>query len=252
MSLEDPFFVVKEEVEKAVNTSEGLYQRWTQLLEDTNSVSKEEYDWTMNELRNSLRSIEWDVEDLEETISIVEANPRKFRIEPSDLDTRRLFVTRTKDRVREMKEHMSSPGTKTREDKKSRQSLLPNGPGRPKHKYSRLEQEAEDENQRFIRDSNQQQQLIMESQDDQIDRVADSVGVLKNMSHSIGNELDEQAVMLDDFSTELENTESRLDGVMKKMAKVTRMSNGEYLLSVILFFCARIDDAYLSFRACTY
>ena len=37
-------------------------------------------------------------------------------------------------------------------------------------------------------------QLIMESQDDQIDRVADSVGVLKNMSHSIGNELDEQAV----------------------------------------------------------
>lgn len=34
----------------------------------------------------------------------------------------------------------------------------------------------------------------MESQDDQIDRVADSVGVLKNMSHSIGNELDEQAV----------------------------------------------------------
>ncbi|XP_030853451.1 syntaxin-6 [Strongylocentrotus purpuratus] len=248
MSLEDPFFVVKEEVEKAVNTSEGLYQRWTQLLEDTNSVSKEEYDWTMNELRNSLRSIEWDVEDLEETISIVEANPRKFRIEPSDLDTRRLFVTRTKDRVREMKEHMSSPGTKTREDKKSRQSLLPNGPGRPKHKYSRLEQEAEDENQRFIRDSNQQQQLIMESQDDQIDRVADSVGVLKNMSHSIGNELDEQAVMLDDFSTELENTESRLDGVMKKMAKVTRMSNDKrqwmaiavllvvMLIVIILFF----------------
>lgn len=54
-----------------MNTSEGLYQRWTQLLEDTNSVSKEEYDWTMNELRNSLRSIEWDVEDLEETINIL-------------------------------------------------------------------------------------------------------------------------------------------------------------------------------------
>lgn len=55
--------------------------------------------------------------------------------------------------------------------------------------------------------------------------------------------------MLDDFSTELENTESRLDGVMKKMAKVTRMSNGEYLLSVILFICARIDDT--SCIACT-
>ena len=69
------------EVEKAVNTSEGLYQRWTQLLEDTNSVSKEEYDWTMNELRNSLRSIEWDVEDLEETINIL------FRIQSFILET---------------------------------------------------------------------------------------------------------------------------------------------------------------------
>ncbi|XP_071510647.1 syntaxin-6-like [Diadema antillarum] len=225
MSLEDPFFVVKEEVEKAVTTSEGLYQRWCKLLEDTSSVSKEEYDWTTNEVRNSLRSIEWDLEDLEETISIVEANPRKFKIEPHELDGRKLFVKRTKDRVQEMKDHMSSPGTRSREDKKTRQSLLSNGPGRPKHKYSRLEQEAEDDNQRFINDNSQQQQIIMEAQDDQIDRVADSVGILKNMSHTIGKELDEQAVMLDDFSTEMENTESRLDSVMKKMAKVTRMSN---------------------------
>lgn len=33
--------------------------------------------------------------------------------------------------------------------------------------------------------------------------------------------------MLDGFSTELENTETKLDSVMKKMAKVTKMSNGE-------------------------
>ena len=32
--------------------------------------------------------------------------------------------------------------------------------------------------------------------------------------------------MLDDLSTAMENTESKLDSVMKKMAKVTRMSNG--------------------------
>ena len=54
-----------------MNTSEGLYQRWCELLDDSNSVGKEEYDWTTNELRNSLRSIEWDLEDLEETIDIL-------------------------------------------------------------------------------------------------------------------------------------------------------------------------------------
>ncbi|CDQ92766.1 unnamed protein product [Oncorhynchus mykiss] len=71
MSMEDPFFVVKCEVQKAVNTSQGLYQRWSELLQDPSGTSKEEVDWTTNELRNSLRSIEWDLEDLDETINIL-------------------------------------------------------------------------------------------------------------------------------------------------------------------------------------
>ena len=34
----------------------------------------------------------------------------------------------------------------------------------------------------------------MEAQDDELDRVSGSVGVLKHMGHAIGGELDEQAV----------------------------------------------------------
>ena len=37
-------------------------------------------------------------------------------------------------------------------------------------------------------------QMLIEAQDDNIVRVADSVGVLKHMGQTIGNELDEQAV----------------------------------------------------------
>ena len=33
--------------------------------------------------------------------------------------------------------------------------------------------------------------------------------------------------MLDEFGHEIENTESRMDNVMKKMAKVLHMSNGK-------------------------
>ena len=63
--------VAFSEVQKAVQMARGLYQRWCELLDDPLTVSKEEYDWTTNELRNSLRSIEWDLEDLEETINIL-------------------------------------------------------------------------------------------------------------------------------------------------------------------------------------
>ena len=52
-------------------TAKALYHRWKELVENPQSGLKEELDWTTNELRNSLRSIEWDLEDLEETINIL-------------------------------------------------------------------------------------------------------------------------------------------------------------------------------------
>lgn len=235
MSLEDPFFVVKGEVEKAVSTSESLYQRWCELLHDTDSVPKDKLEWTTNELKNSLKSIEWDVEDLEETIGIVEANPRKFKIMQEELESRRRFVSNTKSRLEQMKAHMNSPTSRSKQESATRKGLFTNGPKKTKGKYTRLENEMESENQRFIEDQSQQQQLIMEAQDDQMDRVADSVSVLKHMGQTIGNEFDEQAVMLDGFSTELENTETKLDSVMKKMAKVTKMSNDKRQWTAIIF-----------------
>lgn len=35
--------------------------------------------------------------------------------------------------------------------------------------------------------------------------------------------------MLDDFGNELDSTESKLDSTMKKVAKVLRMNNGEFV-----------------------
>ncbi|XP_067846914.1 syntaxin-6 [Heptranchias perlo] len=229
MSMADPFFVVKGEVQKAVNTAQGLYQRWAELLEDPSSASKEECDWTTNELRNSLRSIEWDLEDLDETISIVETNPRKFNLDPAELSKRKAFITSTKQIVKEMKDHMSSSSVQALVDQKNRLALLSSrtsqGPSSTSDKYSRLDQELQAVNSHFIEDQHVQQQLIAEQQDDQLELVSGSIGVLKNMSQKIGNELDEQAVMLDEFSYELDSTQSRLDNVMKKLAKVSHMTS---------------------------
>jgi len=217
------------EVLKTTETAKALYHRWTELIDDPRGCSKDEYDWTTNELRNSLRSIEWDLEDLEETISIVEKNPKKFKIEGGEVSERRMFVERTKTFVKEIKDRLSSPATKTstKEDAGVRQSLLrSNGPDRPMNKYTRLnDTEVESANDRFLEDVGAQQQMIIKSQDDQLDMIGSSVKVLKDMSHHIGNELDEQSVMLDDFSREMETTETRMDTVMKKISKVLHMSN---------------------------
>nr|KAF6275743.1 syntaxin 10 [Pipistrellus kuhlii] len=202
MSLEDPFFVVRGEVQKAVNTARGLYQRWCELLQEGAAVGREELDWTTNELRNGLRSIEWDLEDLEETIDIpegiVEANPGKPTAQkPSSdlLDASVVSVT-----------------------------------------------------SRYIEEQQATQQLIMDQQDQQLELVSGSIRVLKHMSGRVGEELDEQGIMLDTFAHEMDLTQSRMDGVLRKMAKVSHMTSdrrqwcaivvllGVLLLVLILLF----------------
>uniref|UniRef100_A0AAZ3PHP3 t-SNARE coiled-coil homology domain-containing protein n=1 Tax=Oncorhynchus tshawytscha TaxID=74940 RepID=A0AAZ3PHP3_ONCTS len=225
MSMEDPFFVVKCEVQKAVNTAQGLYQRWSELLQDPSGTSKEEVDWTTNELRNSY--------SLTVNASIVESNPKKFNLDTVELTKRKGFITSTRQTVKEMKDHMSSPTALAMSDKKNRQALLGNSgsqgpiwqPG--PDKYTRLDQELRTANSMFIDEQQTQQQLMAEQQDDQLELVSGTIGVLKNMSERIGMELDEQTVMLDDFSNEMEGTHSRLDNVMKKLAKVSNMTTGE-------------------------
>ncbi|XP_052446955.1 syntaxin-6-like [Carassius gibelio] len=231
MSMEDPFFVVKGEVQKAVNTAQGLHQRWMELLQDPGGASKEEVDWTTNELRNSLRSIEWDLEDLDETISIVEANPKKFNLDAMELAKRKAFITSTRQTVREMKDHMASPMGVTVPEIKNRQTLMGDGGSHgpiwqpSADKYTRLDRELQTANSQFIEEQQTQQQLIADQQDEQLELVSGTIGVLKNMSQRIGQELDEQSVMLDDFSHEMDSTQSRLDNVMKKLAKVSHMTS---------------------------
>lgn len=207
---------MKEEVQKAILGVKNLFSKWRELQETGTRSSQEELEYTTNELRNSLRSIEWDLEDLEETVGIVEKNPRKFKISDYELQERRNFVEKTKASVRDMKNQLSSP---------SRRQMASNGPGMPQDKYRRLDEEMEQANHRFIDDTQQQQKLLIRSQDEQLDMIGSSVGVLKNMSQQIGNELEDQNLLLDDFHHEMDSTESKMDITMKKMAKVMHMSN---------------------------
>lgn len=94
-------------------------------------------------------------------------------------------------------------------------------------KYSRLPNDSDSPtaSKRPLDTVLQQQQKLVEHQDDQLHIMSDSVSNIRSMSHHIGVELDEQAVMLDEFGTEIENAESKLDATMRKMAKVLHMSN---------------------------
>jgi len=305
MALEDPFFVVKDEVLKALLKTRDLFESWRMGDEGRDLRSAEEQEWATTELRNSLRSIEWDLEDLDDTVQIVEKNPAKFRIDASELAVRKAFIQQTRDEVNQMKDRTNNTNPAAAADGSSSRNLEPSldtiplaSPSSPvaaaaaghpsslmshsssshglrqhpqqrQHngggvsggiksavggsvpglgtKYSRLPSEADSpghastgaataaassngggvfsSTSQMIQHQQLQQERLLSQQDDRLQIMSDSVGTLRNVSGQIGNELDEQAVMLDEFGTEIENAESKLDATMRKMAKVLHMAN---------------------------
>jgi len=233
MSLEDPFFVVKDEVTKALNRTRSLHQRWKDLqCQEVVFSSKEEYHRTSTELRNSIRSIEWDLEDLEDTIAIVEKNPGRFRLDANEVLQRRLFIQSTRDEIADVKEKVHMRGRDS--DQTVRKPLLENAssPARnpPKSStagYTRIPIQNDDDGDEDDTPHAlvQQQASLVRQQDEQLVLISGSVGALKNMSREIGSELDQQALMLDEMGNEMESAESKLDSTLKKMAKVLRMSS---------------------------
>uniref|UniRef100_A0A1I7UAI6 t-SNARE coiled-coil homology domain-containing protein n=1 Tax=Caenorhabditis tropicalis TaxID=1561998 RepID=A0A1I7UAI6_9PELO len=86
------------------------------------------------------------------------------------------------------------------------------------------------------------QEQIIQEQDEELELVGNSVRTLRGMSSMIGDELDQQSIMLDDLGQEMEYAETRLDTAMKKMAKLTHLEDESsqckmiMVLSALLFF----------------
>jgi len=60
-----------------------MQHQWRNMLNETSLSKRDDYDRVSNELRNSLRSIEWDLEDLDETIDILLLLCVVFFVDPS-------------------------------------------------------------------------------------------------------------------------------------------------------------------------
>ena len=90
---QDPFFAVKEEVEHSITVVNQLFEKWQELRSDQKKA--DECEWTSSELLSGLRSIEWDLQDLEDTVSIVESSREKFQVDDEEVQANAAFSAPT-------------------------------------------------------------------------------------------------------------------------------------------------------------
>jgi len=236
--LQDPFYVVKEEVQQSVSGITTLYERWQELLKNTNVAQNDEYKWTVNQLKTGIKSIEWDLQDLEETIGIVEGNRQRFKLDQAEVESRKKFIVETKSVIKRMKDELNSASSKGKVDNDQRQALM-TSKDRPRDipdRFSGLENAVQQDNDRYIGDQQQQQMHIMTQQDDHLNAISQTVGHLGAMGEQIHSELLQQNRILDEMDDKVERTSARLTGVLRKVNKLLESTSDrvQWCLIIVL------------------
>jgi len=164
MSLDDPFIVVKDEVCKALGRTRELFQHWSENCQGSNEVSE----WVASQLRNGLRSLEWDLDDLEATLAIAK---RQGLRDNKEISSRLNFIIKTRQEIQNIKDELNLK----REDwdTSARQPESPKG-GSKKAKYTKLENESPEK------------------------------VVVVSSANTLCVECDENALMLEDFGQEVD------------------------------------------------
>lgn len=75
---------------------------------------------------------------------------------------------------------------------------------------------------------------VLREQDEQLDRLGESIGRQRDLSIQIGDELDEHVQMLDDVDEHVDRHQTRLDKARKNLGYVARKANDNKQLTTII------------------
>ncbi|KAJ8329787.1 hypothetical protein BDV3_003965 [Batrachochytrium dendrobatidis] len=255
---DDPFFVVKREVEQSLVQVGSLYQAWFQQL-TSNTVSETDLKRQGADIRDILRNIVADLDELDETIhilfkllylQIVQSNPARFKLDRSHIDERKQFVQESRKKVEEMKSSVNNPSAARMGGQQGMRNNLMGSNKTRTDKYGRTEDEYKVSNQKFVEREQQQQQALMQDQDAQMSDVAVTVGNLREVARVMGSELDDQTRLLGEVETQVDSTQGRLEDGMKRMKdfiKANSDSRQQWCIAILVVILVLIIVLVLSF-----
>ena len=93
----DPGGPIQLEVERGMQTMIEQHSTWLELC--AAGQRGEEFDWRTAELLSCLRAIEWDLQDLEDAVSIVEGNRKKFSLDDAAVQSGKDFIEMIRNKI---------------------------------------------------------------------------------------------------------------------------------------------------------
>ncbi|CAL9198173.1 unnamed protein product [Musa hybrid cultivar] len=236
---QDPFYVVKEEIQESINKLQVTFQQW----EQTPSNTGESVHLT-KQLVVSCESIEWQVDELDMAIAVAVRNPAWYGLDEVELEKRRRWTSTARYQVGNIrktveagKEKQNSFSLGTNGVRKELMGLRNDHASQAGRSNNYINQDNDD----FISSESDQQLLLIKKQDEELDELSASVRRIGDVGLTIHDELVGHTFcccrenLLDEFGMEMETTSNRLDFVQKKVAKVMKKAGAKGQIMMIAF-----------------
>lgn len=220
----DPFLEVQSDVLRELSTTRTLfssYLRIRTLASSRPSADKsEELGAARADLEGTLGTLAADLADLLESVAAVEKDPYRFGLDVAEVQRRRGFVREVGEEVEGMRSELLQGGSGANNVAATtggRQQSLPSP-----REFEEGEEEVGEGEDNYAEFEAQQQVQMMREQEQDLDGVFRSVGVLRNQAEDMGRELEEQGGMLDDVDALADRVGGKLQTGVKRVGEVIR------------------------------
>ncbi|KAI0035438.1 syntaxin 6, N-terminal-domain-containing protein [Vararia minispora EC-137] len=203
----DPYHAVQSEIQSSLQTAGQLRASFLRIR-STARDGNEELEWAKNELKATLSTLEADLEDLEESVKIVESTgARMFGLEEAEVMQRRRYVEHVRREIESMRAEVEGRQPPAHSSQGARTPATPTPPP------------PDDEQAQWTRE---EQQMILQQQDQTLNSITGTLTTLAQQAGLIGQEVVEHNEMLEDLEQGVDRTDSRLGSAMRKMRKFIR------------------------------
>ncbi|EXJ91533.1 syntaxin-t-SNAREs protein [Capronia epimyces CBS 606.96] len=215
---EDPFLEVQTDVQSTLQSTRHLFSSYLRIRTLSTSATSPELRQSHADLQANLETLTTDLADLLESVSAAESDPYRFGLDVAEVQRRRQFVKDVGDEVEGMRRelegvtadsHIAGP-TPARSGRLPAPATFEDG------------DDSDTEGDPYGAFEAQQQATIMAEQDEQLDGVFQSVGVLRGQAEDMGRELEEQGHLLDEVDTLADRVGGKLSVGVRKVGEVIR------------------------------
>ncbi|KAM1041287.1 hypothetical protein ACFX13_031228 [Malus domestica] len=227
-SAQDPFYVVKEEIQESIEKLQSSFHQWEHLSSDNGEQVR-----LTKELLASCGSIEWQVDELDKAISVAARDPTWYGIDEVELEKRRRWTSTARAQVGSLKKAVEagkdSSGTSVNGMRRELMRVANSQETERSNPYGAHH------NDDFITSESDRHLLLIKQQDEELDELSASVERIGGVGLTIHEELLAQEKIIEELGTEMDGTSNRLDFVQKKVAAVMKKAGVKGQFMMILF-----------------